>query len=181
MPAAAAVLLAFTLEQPDILIERSGKNVVVRGDHGRLVPATARRAKFVVAKWLLNDGDDTGLGQAADRPGWTCSGDKCEAAPMGRKLVFLREGAKLPANCWHADILISDFPLRGACSSVSVRIDRFDLWRSGAHAIRFDGADTYITTAAQMRGARPWVTKPVARRKIQLVPTTYKKAVAKLE
>lgn len=181
MPATAAVLLAFTLQQPDILIERAGKNVAVRDDHGRLVPATARRAKFVTAKWLLNDGDDVGLSQAADRPGWTCSDDKCEVVTKGRKLVFLREGAILPANCWQTDILISDFPLRGACSNVPVRIDRFDLWRSGAHSIRLAGSDTYITTAAQMRGVRPWVTKPVARRKIQLVPTTYKKAVAKLE
>lgn len=181
VPATAAVLLAFTLQQPDILIERAGKNVALRGDHGRLVPATDRRAKFVAAKWLLNDGDDADLRQAADRSGWICRNKTCEAVVKGRKLVFLRDGVNLPANCWQADILVSDFPLRGACRNVPVRIDRFDLWRNGAHAIRFDGADTHIVTAAQARGSRPWVTKPVARRKIQLVPTSYEKAVAKLE
>ncbi|NNE23773.1 MAG: ComEC family competence protein [Rhizobiales bacterium] len=179
VPAAIAVLLSLTLNRPDILIERAGKNVAVRGEHGLLVPATARRAKFVTGKWLLNDGDDAELKQAASRLAWTCSKVKCKAVSKGCKIVFLREGAPVHHPCEKADILISDFPLRGACANVPVRIDRFDLWRHGAHAIHLKGNDTHIVTAAQMRGKRPWVIEPIARRKIQLVPTAYKKTAAR--
>lgn len=178
VPAVAGLLLAFTLNRPDILIERAGKNVAVRASHGLLVPASARRAKFVARKWLLTDGDDADLKDAASRPAWVCSDFRCVADIQDHKIVFLREGAIPPPHCWQAAVIIADYPLRGACSNVPIRIDRFDLWRSGAHALHLDANQPLIVTAAEMRGIRPWVTTPIARRKIQLVPTSYIKTAA---
>jgi competence protein ComEC len=55
----------------------------------------------------------------------------------------------------------ADFPLRGRCRDVAVRIDRFDVWRHGAHAISIRNGDIRVTTVAELRGTRPWTTPPV--------------------
>ena len=44
-----------------------------------------------------------------------------------------------------------------------VRIDRFDLWRNGAHALYLGEDGIRIETARQEQGDRPWVVKPEAR------------------
>ena len=53
-----------------------------------------------------------------------------------------------------------DFPLRGACAAVRLRIDRFDLWRNGAHALYLDGGIEIVkqflrdASGAQASGSR---------------------------
>ena len=88
----------------------------------------------------------------------------------GRQLVYLHENAEGPdvdRLCRGADIVIAAFPLRRACASVPVRIDRFDVWRDGAHALAIRGGAIEVTTAADLRGLRPWTTPPVARSSIR--------------
>ena len=60
------------------------------------------------------------------------------------------------------DILIADFPLRGRCRAVPLRIDRFDVWRLGAHALYLDDAAVVVKTARAEQGKRPWVIVPTA-------------------
>jgi competence protein ComEC len=149
---------------PDLLIEATGQNVALRDEAGLLVPAQARRGRFAVEKWLQANGEEESPGDAAKRAGWICSEGHCLAEVKGRRIVYLvgLEGSML--DCRGADILISDFPLRGSCRGVPLRIDRFDLWRSGAHAVYLGGAGPEIRTARGEQGQRPWVVKPEPRR-----------------
>jgi competence protein ComEC len=149
---------------PDLLIEATGQNVALRDEAGRLVPAQPRRGRFAVEKWLQANGEEESPGDAAKRAGWICSEGHCLAEVKGRRIVYLvgLEGSML--DCRGADILISDFPLRGSCRGVPLRIDRFDLWRSGAHAVYLGGAGPEIRTARGEQGQRPWVVKPEPRR-----------------
>ncbi|MGI9463850.1 MAG: ComEC/Rec2 family competence protein, partial [Aestuariivirgaceae bacterium] len=169
-PAAVGLLMSVNVDRPDILIERTGKNVAYRGAEGRLLLADARKAKYTARKWLLRDGDGAELADAVKRQGWRCGNDKCVAATAAHTIVYLQEGAIIPDGCFEANIVISQFPLRGACRNVPVRIDRFDLWRSGSHAIYFAAGGAKIVTTAGTRGQRPWTITPVARRKIRLDP-----------
>jgi competence protein ComEC len=66
------------------------------------------------------------------------------------------------------DIVIAAYPLRGACTSVPTRIDRFDVWRMGSHAIVIEEGTTTVTTARDLSGNRPWVVVPEPRKKIAL-------------
>ncbi len=170
LPALLATLLVVNIDRPDVLIERTGKNVGYRAASGELVLAHTRRAKYSVGKWLLRDGDSAEFSDAVKRPGWTCSKHRCQAVVGTRKVAYLQDGATIPEECLDLQVLISQIPLRGACDNVPVRIDRFDLWRSGSHAIYFDANDTKIVTASSVRGRRPWTTRPIARRKIRLNP-----------
>jgi len=148
---------------PDVLIERAGANVALRDDHGLLVPAHARRARFSVAKWLVANGEEQSPAAAAKRPGWTCAADRCTAVVKGRFIVYVNGKEDAPLDCGRAAILIAAFPLRGRCAGVPLRIDRFDLWRSGAHAVFIGPEGVRVETARAAQGARPWVVKPERR------------------
>jgi competence protein ComEC len=160
----AGLALAPFGSRPDVLVERTGANVAVRNGDGLLVPVAARRASFAVENWLQEDGDLVAMADAAARPGWTCPvDDACWMDVKGFRVAYLREGVDAAAHCRNVDILVTDFPLRGACRQVPVRIDRFDVWRNGAYALFVRNGGIEVTTAADHRGMRPWTTPPVAR------------------
>ena len=120
---AAGLVLAPFSARPDILIERTGSNVAVRTDGGSLVPANTRRGGFAVEAWLRADGEPTSLREAAHRSGWTCAADTCRADLKGRHVLYVHQGKTTANFTCDADILITDFPLRGRCSTVPLRID----------------------------------------------------------
>lgn len=160
---AATALMLTPAPQPDILIERSGQNVAIRDPQGLLVPAMPRRARFTVDKWLQSNGEEVTLAEAARRPGWSCRDKRCDASVKGRLIAYVSKAEGLPLDCTGIAILIADFPLRGACSAVPIRIDRFDLWRKGAHSVTLATDGILIEAAAVSQGDRPWASRPERR------------------
>ncbi len=158
-----AGLLLGTRPMPDILIDRTAATIAFRDPSGALVPAPGRKGRFSVAKWLLANGEETVPVDAAKRPGWSCGKNRCTAEVKGKVLSYVQEeGAAL--SCANIDILIANYPLRGACKTVPLRIDRFDLWKNGAHALWVGGDTPLVTTARGEAGQRPWVITPERRK-----------------
>jgi len=151
---------------PDLLIARSGENVALRTPDGLLVPAHARRARFSLEKWLAANGEEQSPAVAGSRPGWNCSGNHCRAEVSGRRVLYVSRSEGQRLDCAGVDVLVADFPLRGACLAVPIRIDRFDVWRNGAHAVYLSGGGTSVRTARQVQGGRPWVVQPEARARV---------------
>jgi competence protein ComEC len=164
--AATAFLLTTFVQTPDIYVDQATKNVVIRNEEGELVPAQSRRSRFAVSQWLRVDGDDTAPAAASRRAGWICDGSVCRATVKGRRVLYVtEEKLAMTIPCSEADILIAAFPLRGRCRSVPLRIDRFSVWRSGAHALYIDGSTLRLETARDLQGSRPWTIVPAPRRK----------------
>ncbi|MBY0339128.1 MAG: ComEC family competence protein, partial [Acetobacteraceae bacterium] len=62
--------------------------------------------------------------------------------------------------CGAAPVLLSPEPLRGRCAA-SVVVDRFSVWRDGAHAVLADGR---VLSDRAHRGDRRWVPpRPLPR------------------
>jgi competence protein ComEC len=160
------LLLGSSRVEPDIIVDATASNVAVRNVEGELVPADGRRARFGVEKWLQAEGDDLSPSQSFERPGWSCEGLVCEAKVKAKRVVFVREGADAAEACKDRDVVIADFPLRGDCKGVHLRIDRIDVWREGAYAITIHPAGFSVVTSRVAQGDRPWRVKPVARRKL---------------
>lgn len=167
---AGGALLSSWREAPDVLIDRFAGTVAVRNGQGELVPAPGRRGRYAVESWLRADGDGATLTEAAERSGWQCAAGTCTATVAGLSIAYFRE-EKAAIDCSGRDIVIAAFPLRGRCRNVRLRIDRFDVWREGAHALFFKGGGIRMLTAHGTSGDRPWVVKPVARRLILEAPT----------
>lgn len=162
--AGGALLVLAGSPPPDLLVEATGANVALRDASGHIVPAQPRRARFAVEKWLQANGEEVTPAAAAKRAGWTCAEGRCTAEVRGRRVVYLTGVEGRVIDCRDIDILIADFPLRGACRGVALRVDRFDLWRQGAHGIHLDGAEALVRTSRGEQGRRPWVVVPEPRR-----------------
>jgi competence protein ComEC len=65
------------------------------------------------------------------------------------------EPAAVKAACGEVALLIATEPLRPRCDA-SARLDRFDLWRNGAHAAWL-GPGARVVSDRAWRGDRPWV------------------------
>lgn len=164
--ALGGVMMLSPPPHPDLLIETTGRTVALRDETGHLVPAWPRRARFAVEKWLQANGEEAGLAVAAKRPGWRCEAERCEAEVKGRRVLYVSGPEGQPLECAGIDILIAAYPLRGVCAGVHTRIDRFDLWRSGAVAMWIGPEGVRIETARGRQGARPWVVRPEARARV---------------
>ena len=78
----------------------------------------------------------------------------------GGALVLLSR-ANGPADCTGVALVVSAEPARAACPSLP-RIDRFSVWRDGAHAVWLRGGVATVLSDRQWRGDRPWVPPPPA-------------------
>ncbi len=185
IPIGLGLLTISNIRQPDILVSKFGKNVAIRDNQGRLVLADSKKSRFAARRWLVSNGEGVSPKQAAARSGWQCEEKICLAEIANSKIAYLKRGAKPQKTlCNNLDIIISAEPLWVLCRNVATRIDRFDVWRRGAHAIYLE-PDTstgkpasaslpIIETASGFRGQRPWVITPIARRKILINPQQYK-------
>ncbi len=153
---------------PDLLVSGDGRLLAVRAGDGGLVFSSLKRQSYRRDIWLRRSGTesarawDRGGGPAA--PGLRCDALGCvfEFAP-GRRLGLALAGEALEEDCRRVEVLVSLEPLRGlACPEPRLVIDRFDLWRNGAHAIWLRAAAPRVATVRALRGERPWVRRPEA-------------------
>ncbi len=130
-------------------------------------------SRFTGDAWLRSMGDDAGTPLPAEGE---LAGGRIACTPPS---CLLRDAAGAPAvlllrppqpprgqrpapdfrrgphpACGAAPVLISPEPIRGECPG-SVVVDRFAVWRDGAHAVWLDPAR--VISDREWRGERPWV------------------------
>jgi competence protein ComEC len=162
VPCVALAALFVTPQKPLLLFDERGANVALLTEAG-YVPAAAKGASYSAGRWLQQAGDDASVAETAKRAGWSCNAGTCNAKEQGVTISYLQRSVEHNMTCPVADILLAEFPLRRRCKGKRVTIDRFDVWRNGAHAVYTVGNSLKVTTAREMQGARPWVYAPRAR------------------
>jgi competence protein ComEC len=147
--------------RPDVLIDRDGALAAVRAADGKLA-LTAARPSYAAEQWLKHDGDTRSAAEAAHMKGMSCDALGCAWHEDGRPVVaFPATLEALAEDCAIADIVVSrvamPWRIRRQCNARMI-VDRFDLWREGATALRFSaGGEIVRETSLDMRGNRPWV------------------------
>ncbi len=152
---------------PQILIEGNGKLQAILVDDGGLLVSDARPARFARKTWSRLAGTDQGVrrwpASGSSRDGHlTCDINGCLYRHNGQIVALTRGDGALSEDCWRADAVISMAPIRAKCPATVV-IDRFDLWRKGAHALWLEGDLINVETVNGERGRRPWVIRPKAK------------------
>ncbi len=161
----AGVMIGQSDVRPQILIEERAGNVAVLDASGAYVFADARKGKFAADKWLQSNGEISILKDAAAKNGWSCVDGMCFTDLAVKSVAYVHEQKDKDWPCPPVDILITDFPLRRACKDIATRIDRFDVWKHGAHALYILNGILRIETVKGAQGKRPWVYVPRARPK----------------
>ena len=174
LPGIAAGLASLLWVQgPDILIDGKGRLLALKDVHGEITLSSLKTAKFTGKVWLRRAAQERALSwsQQVSQQGAQDVAAKLACDPLGciyhikgQNVALIRRTAAVEEDCRSADVLIASVPVRIACSNPKIVIDRFDLWRNGAHALWFSGnGEVRIQSVNASRGIRPWVHRPTRR------------------
>ena len=148
------IVLAAHGDPPDILIDGRGKVMAARLDSGAiLVAAPYRRKSITLDTWLRRWGRQDPV---KDERVMRCDRLGCALVKHGHKVGFVRDARALEDDCRVADLVLSAVLVTFNCPSAKLVIDRFDLWRRGAIAVRWRNGEINVVGANDDRGDRPW-------------------------
>lgn len=160
----AAIVVAHT-PGPDLIVAGDGRQVALRRDDRtiELWPSgkVDRQAKTWLTRWGEADPPDR-LPPDADMGG-RCDRFGCFARFGQEGIAFATAVQALPDDCRRATLLISAVPVRRACVMPKLTIDRFALWRNGAHAVWLTPKGPVARSVRDARGVRPWAPAPEAK------------------
>ena len=160
VPIVAACILIPLTPRPDILISNRVDMFALRAPDGVLWVSSKTKEKFIRNEWKEREG-----GQGVDY--WpqegqgrvvSCEGGVCTAEIRGKRISFVMAKGSLPESCASADLILSMEPFKEAeeCRRQTVLLDRWDIWRKGAHAIYLSPEGMRVETVQADRGKRPW-------------------------
>jgi competence protein ComEC len=159
LPVLALGLATLALvDVPDILVDGEGRLFAARDERGALMLSSSKRARTTGEIWLRR----VGQAEAATWAGansLSCDSLGCIYRGAGHTVALVRDPRALAEDCASSDVVIAMVPVRRACPSARVVIDRFDLWCRGSHALRLGPGGVAVESVRQARGARPWVAE----------------------
>jgi competence protein ComEC len=186
-PMALAVGLGLMERPPNLLVDGEGRLVLIRDGAGAWLAGNARSLE--AETWLRRAGldavDRLPKSGATEDGRLACDALGCAWRPAGDQgplVVVARRPDGLAEDCRAALVLVSFEPVRRRCRGPRLVIDRFDLWRYGAHAVWVtpDGG-LEMANVAESRGDRPWSQTPEANSKTRTYrPEFRNKADARL-
>jgi competence protein ComEC len=152
---------------PDILVAADARLIGLRVGEGLAIQRLPGASALTRESWLRLFGMTEAAalpltGELADS-GIVCAPGACSFRPFPDMpvAVVLRSGPPAEA-CAGAALVVSAEPVRGRCAAQV--IDRFAVWRNGAHAVWLDQQGVRVLSDRAARGARPWVPPvPVPR------------------
>ena len=149
---------------PDVLISADARLIALRTGEGLLLQRLSGASNLTRDAWLRLYGRETAELLPPQRTGTFAGGTiACEAGACAIRpstagaaaAVLLRGGAPAGACAGGAALVVSAEPVRGRCAARVV--DRFSVWRDGAHAVWLEPAGPRVLSDREARGARPWV------------------------
>ena len=148
---------------PDVLVSPDARLIALRSPDGWRLQSMPGAQRFVRDSWAdhLASGPLAPIADAT--PG--CGPAACRVGS-----VLLLRGRDRDADCDGVTLVVSAEPARGVCPKAAL-LDRFTVWRDGAHAVWLQGAGTAVVSDRTMRGARRWVPgPPVPARRLPDLP-----------
>ncbi len=146
--------------KPHILINNDHKLIMFHHIHEQLYTSNKSNSSFVREKWEKALGHEIGSSIAVNYKGGikrdnSCQEEGCRFIIQGRKVSYVRHPYILKEECGWADILISDHPIKINCRA-NIKIDKFDTWEWGAHAIFIHKDKIDVRTSRKPNNNRPW-------------------------
>ncbi|HZS83732.1 MAG TPA: ComEC/Rec2 family competence protein [Stellaceae bacterium] len=167
IPIAAGLAAIAFVTPPDLLVSGDARLIAARAADGSYM-LSGRPERIDVETWTRRGASGPAapfpeLGTSADGT-LACDDLRCFYRAKGRSVALPRSARNLEAECRGADLVILREPSRRRCPAPTAIVDRFDLWRHGAHAIWLAPGGVAIETVEAWRGIRPWAPRPVPRR-----------------
>ena len=167
LPMLAGLLSAPLYQPPDLLVSSDARLIALRAGSVLHVQRGTSASGFVLDSWLQHLGlrdwrpmPPAGMASADGAVACTATACILRPRPDGPAAQMLR-GPPDATACSFA-LVVSPEPLRLDCRDAPLGgaavIDRFSVWREGAHAVWISPRGVTILTDRSVRGDRPWVT-----------------------
>ncbi|MGA0562867.1 ComEC/Rec2 family competence protein [Ancylobacter sp. VNQ12] len=158
---AVALWLYLEMPRPDVLIDREGRTVAVRGADGRLAVMGDRSAglagRFVVEQWLSAEGERSRAGAPDVVAAAACDPLGCTLRDRQGGIVALsRDPASLEEDCRRARLLITRNAPPAECAATVIRIDPRQTPEAMAAFLASDRSGGWRLVTARGDRARPW-------------------------
>jgi competence protein ComEC len=143
--------------RPDLLINDTGTLIAIRDEAGRLALSSGRADRFARDVWLRREGQEEAA-RWADAPpdgALACDGLACLWRRQGHLVALVTDRQAAGEDCARADVVVASVPMPRWCGA-GVVVDRFDLWREGAHALYIGPDGVRLQSVADAVGDRPW-------------------------
>ncbi len=150
---------------PDLLLSADGRMVGLRAEDGMYVQTAGSAARFTLQSWQV-------LWQARLVQPLGCGRPPCELRPRPDGPMALLVRGDPPQSACAAAVVVSLEPVRLDCAVKVPVVDRFSVWREGAHAIWLSAGGAQVLSDRAGRGDRIWIPRPTPRNRVPpgLVP-----------
>lgn len=161
----SAAISGWASNPPDIIIDGGGRVVAIQDQNGGLLVSATNRARFKIDAWRRQSGTNLDIitwdttGRATSQV-LRCDIHGCRYKRYGKTVSISFDESGLIEDCNKTDIIVALVPIRVSCYGARKKIDWFDLWRHGTHAIYLGQDQIDIRSVNQVRGYRPWVVRP---------------------
>ena len=161
VPVLGGLATLFFVSTPDLLVAGDAKLFAIKNEAGDYQLNSLRASKLAAETWLRRNGQIDAIAfprlDDAALSFFGCDGAGCVYQRHGKTIAMALTGDALREDCLTADAVVSLVPIRSGCRD-TIKIDRFDLWRGGTHALRIDAdGRIHIESVAATLGDRPWV------------------------
>jgi competence protein ComEC len=134
VPMALAVPVAMLAQQPDIIIDRTGAAMAVRGADGAYRILGGKGTSYAIETWLRADGDARDPKDKSLRDGVACDSLGCtaEIGATGMRAALALDPRALVEDCGAAAVIAGAFDAQAGCPAARVVIDRDSLAQGGS-------------------------------------------------
>lgn len=153
LPLAVGLLQPWLSAPPDILINETAEVYAVRGEDGRLTFSPGRREGFTRDVWQERWGQSSS--RWAEEDVLSCDSEGCIYRAERAQVSLAFTDAAVSEDCGRVDIIVAKVPSWRLCRA-GTRIDRFDVWRHGAHAVWLTEHEPRVERVSDFTGRRIW-------------------------
>jgi competence protein ComEC len=162
LPVIGAGLLSFlAVSTPDVLVNRDGNLVAVSLPLGTVVMSPGKGNRFERDMWRRRMAVRDVAAWPAEGVGLDgrmgCDVGGCIFSVAGKTVALVSDPDTALEDCGRVDhvLLLTRVP-RWFCRGGDVVVSTFQIWRDGAHAVRFSDKGPIVETSREARGDRPW-------------------------
>jgi competence protein ComEC len=161
-PMVLAAPVAMLVPQPDIVIDRTGAAMAVRGADGAYRILGGKGASYAIEMWLRADGDMRDPKDKSLRDGVACDSLGCtaEIGATGMRAALALDPRALAEDCAAAAVIAGAFDAPANCPAARSIIDRDGLARGGSHSLYLregEGGPVFRVRTAYPPVRRAWM------------------------
>lgn len=153
IPLGIGLLQPWLARPPDILVNETAEVYAVQGSDENLVFSPGRKEGFTRDVWTERWGKSAEPWSEGGR--LTCDSVGCLYELNGKRVSLAFSEPAVSEDCGNVDLIVAKVPSWRLCNT-GARIDRFDVWRHGAHAVWLGDDDIRVERVSDFTGKRVW-------------------------